>query len=438
MTKPGYAIGTFAYIAPERLGTRAHEDARADIYSLACVLYECLTGSPPFDADTIAGLVAAHLHTAPPQPSATQPNVPKQIDEVIAKGMAKDPDRRYQTALQFAASAQSALTEPVTADSPESTPLDVEFEVLEDYLASDQRRLKNRGASVADRPGVEKGTAVMAIVVAVFVVVVLGIVIATPRVKQETSGSASQISIQTPASKSKPVTSATAAPPSLPAPAPPVIPATSVDSILLSSAEVNQVAGASHMRLKDSQYGVSDNAGGVEVKPADCAGVVHGADRTVWADTGFESIRDQTYTPDYPGVPDSAGMTPSQIEQVVVVFPSPEQAQAVLASAQRQWQSCAGGTVSTVYNGIGESTRGYTLGPVQRQGDVISVSMAAYSNLNGADACQQVLGVRINVAVRTGSCTQPNVTNPNAVASPTWAIDYAERLAMAMLTRVKT
>jgi serine/threonine protein kinase len=58
MTKPGYAIGTFQYIAPERLGTRAEEDARADVYSLACVLYECLTGRPPFAADTMAGLVA--------------------------------------------------------------------------------------------------------------------------------------------------------------------------------------------------------------------------------------------------------------------------------------------------------------------------------------------------------------------------------------------
>jgi serine/threonine-protein kinase len=47
MTKTGNTIGTFAYIAPERLGTGA-EDARADIYSLACVLYECLTGHPPF------------------------------------------------------------------------------------------------------------------------------------------------------------------------------------------------------------------------------------------------------------------------------------------------------------------------------------------------------------------------------------------------------
>ena len=91
LTKSGSTIGTFQYIAPERLGTRAEEDARADIYSLACVLYQCLTGSPPFADDTMARLVAAHLNTPPPQPSSTQPKVPAQLDQVIATGMAKDP-----------------------------------------------------------------------------------------------------------------------------------------------------------------------------------------------------------------------------------------------------------------------------------------------------------------------------------------------------------
>ena len=67
MTKSGNTIGTFAYIAPERLGTGT-EDARADIYSLACVLYECLSGRPPFAGETMAGLVAAHLNTPPPHP----------------------------------------------------------------------------------------------------------------------------------------------------------------------------------------------------------------------------------------------------------------------------------------------------------------------------------------------------------------------------------
>jgi serine/threonine protein kinase len=118
MTKSGYAIGTFAYIAPERLGTRAEEDARADVYSLACVLYECLTGHPPFDAATMAGLVAAHLNTPPPQPSVTQPNVPQQIDQVIATGMAKDPDHRYATTVELADAARDAITTPIPRPEP--------------------------------------------------------------------------------------------------------------------------------------------------------------------------------------------------------------------------------------------------------------------------------------------------------------------------------
>jgi serine/threonine-protein kinase len=113
LTKSGNAIGTFAYMAPERLGTRAQEDARADIYSLACVLYECLTGHPPFDADTTAGLVVAHLNTPPPQPSTAQPRVPAQMDAVIATGMAKDPDRRYGTTVELANAAHSAITVPM-------------------------------------------------------------------------------------------------------------------------------------------------------------------------------------------------------------------------------------------------------------------------------------------------------------------------------------
>jgi serine/threonine protein kinase len=118
LTKSGNAIGTFAYIAPERLGSRAEEDARADIYSLACVLYECLTGRPPFDEATMAGLVAAHLNTPPPQPSTTHPTVPGQIDQVIATGMAKDPDNRYATTVELADAARDAITAPIPRPTP--------------------------------------------------------------------------------------------------------------------------------------------------------------------------------------------------------------------------------------------------------------------------------------------------------------------------------
>jgi serine/threonine protein kinase len=118
MTKSGNMIATFAYIAPERLDPRTEEDARVDIYSLACVLYQALTGEPPFAGTTTAHLIAAHLNTPPPRPSTIQPTVPPQVDEVIATGMAKDPDQRYVTTVELADAARGAITVPISRPTP--------------------------------------------------------------------------------------------------------------------------------------------------------------------------------------------------------------------------------------------------------------------------------------------------------------------------------
>ena len=106
-------IGTLPYMAPERFGTRAEDDARADIYALACVLYECLTGQPAVPGDTMAQPGRRPLNTPPPRPSSTEPNVPAQVDEVIATGMAKDPDQRYATTVELADAARDAITAPL-------------------------------------------------------------------------------------------------------------------------------------------------------------------------------------------------------------------------------------------------------------------------------------------------------------------------------------
>jgi Transmembrane region of lysyl-tRNA synthetase/Protein kinase domain len=113
MTKTGNTIGTFAYIAPERLDGRAEEDGRVDIYSLACVLYEALTGRQPFAGGTTPRLIAAHLTEPPPRASIARPEVPAGVDAVIATGMAKDPDRRYATTVELATAAQDAVTVPI-------------------------------------------------------------------------------------------------------------------------------------------------------------------------------------------------------------------------------------------------------------------------------------------------------------------------------------
>ena len=110
-------------MAPERFGTRAEEDARADIYSLACVLYECLTGQPAVSRDHDGGSWSPHISTLRRRDHrATQPNVPAQFDPVIATGMAKDPDQRYATTVEFADAAQDAITTPV-APAREPSPL---------------------------------------------------------------------------------------------------------------------------------------------------------------------------------------------------------------------------------------------------------------------------------------------------------------------------
>ncbi|MGC2654216.1 MAG: serine/threonine-protein kinase PknD [Mycobacterium sp.] len=110
LTQTGTAMGTYNYMAPERF-TGDEITHRADIYSLACVLAQCLTGSPPYRTDSIERAIAAHLTEPPPRPSQLRPGeVPAAFDQVIARGMAKKPEERYASATELAAAAHHAMT----------------------------------------------------------------------------------------------------------------------------------------------------------------------------------------------------------------------------------------------------------------------------------------------------------------------------------------
>jgi hypothetical protein len=132
LTSTGQFIGTIDYVAPEQIEGKT-VDERTDVYSLGCVLYECLTGSPPFERDSNPAMIYAHLVDAPPSVTARVPELPDAIDDVIAVALAKDRDQRYQScgalvaaandALGFAAAtAEGAMTVPPASPEPAPTP----------------------------------------------------------------------------------------------------------------------------------------------------------------------------------------------------------------------------------------------------------------------------------------------------------------------------
>ena len=108
ITGTGQFVGTLDYAAPEQFRGEV-TDARTDVYSLGCVLFECLAGHPPFRAENDAALMFAHLMEAPPRLTAERAELPRDIDEVVATAMAKAPEDRYPSAGTFASRASAAL-----------------------------------------------------------------------------------------------------------------------------------------------------------------------------------------------------------------------------------------------------------------------------------------------------------------------------------------
>ncbi|NYJ04385.1 serine/threonine-protein kinase [Petropleomorpha daqingensis] len=117
LTVSGATVGTLDYMAPERF-TQQPIDGRADVYSLACVLYECLTAERPFRGGDLPALMYAHLHLDPPKASSVVADVPPALDAVIRRGMAKRPQDRFATAPELAAAAHHALVAPVRSLAP--------------------------------------------------------------------------------------------------------------------------------------------------------------------------------------------------------------------------------------------------------------------------------------------------------------------------------
>ncbi|HEY2373024.1 MAG TPA: serine/threonine-protein kinase [Gaiellaceae bacterium] len=104
-------VGTVDYVAPEQIEGKT-VDGRVDVYSLACVLYESLTGERPFGRGTDLATVYAHLSEPPPRMADASPELPRALDDVVATALAKDPNDRYATAGELMREARKALRAP--------------------------------------------------------------------------------------------------------------------------------------------------------------------------------------------------------------------------------------------------------------------------------------------------------------------------------------
>jgi Protein kinase domain/Anaphase-promoting complex subunit 4 WD40 domain/WD domain, G-beta repeat len=130
LTRSGHFLGTPNYTAPEQI-QGGPVDGRADQYALACAAFELLTGEAPFQRDDAMAVIWAHLQQPPPSLSARRPGLPEHADPVLGRALAKVPEKRYASCLEFAGELRDALgaaayePAPVTAVPEGRTPTEI-------------------------------------------------------------------------------------------------------------------------------------------------------------------------------------------------------------------------------------------------------------------------------------------------------------------------
>lgn len=178
MTQTAAVIGTAQYLSPEQ--ARGEQvDARSDVYSVGCVLYEILTGEPPFTGDSPVAVAYQHVREDPRLPSQVHPGVPRELDSVVLKAMSKNPANRYQTAAEMRADlirvlgGQKPTAPMVMTDEDRTGFLDDELPPPRSYRTVERRDDTTEQEIVEANP--RRRTALIAVLAAVAVAAVAGL-----------------------------------------------------------------------------------------------------------------------------------------------------------------------------------------------------------------------------------------------------------------------
>lgn len=386
LTNTGTTIGTWAYMAPERF-TSGIVDSRSDVYALACVLHQTLTGQQPYPGDSVEQQIAGHMAVPPPRPSLVRRDLPTDMDRVIASGMAKDPAQRYPTTTDLARAASAAITVPTrrvppTRPAPAYTP---PAYAPPAYVAGPTRPAPAPPAPWWRRPvpALSAAAGVLAVVIAV-VVALVGF-----------GGNESDVAAKVPdppratkARTSSQTTTTTRPPPN-------------IDSLLLGAPELNAIMGATDMTVTKGGDGLLDDEELVD--PPECRAAALIVGKVTFEGTPVLDSR-------YQVVSNIASAGGHSVFEHVVLAESASAAKSYFDAQARIWSGCQNRRVTTTNKLSGQSATYEYLGFTQ--GDRV---ISLVQTLNGW-TCQRTLGVRGGYLADVSACAAGSVTDQAARA----------------------
>ncbi len=372
VTGTGTVLATLAYAAPEVIASQP-VDGRADIYSLGCALFKMLTGKAPFaEAQGAAAVMMAHLMQPPPRVSEKADWLPSALDAVIATAMAKDPAQRFASGAQLAAAANEALRSPVGCPpAPLLPPGPPPVPSAQQHPPLPRRSFRSK---------VFAALAAVAIVAAVTITA-----IAWP---------SSESSRPTPTAPS--TTSTT------PSSTAPPISAAALPGLLLGPDELSGITGIPMQTLPITDV-MADDTGAVSVR--ECVGAFWPGESTVYAESGWTAVRQQTALP-------QPGQGETTVVQAVVAFPSVAMAWKFLGGQSIKWHDCASRSIAV---DTGAEKGQWTFGQSDYKGGMVTLTA---SRAGDNRSCGRVLSIRDNIVIDVQTMLSGNLATqtPDATA----------------------